>query len=209
MPNTDPEMDLPPDPPERDANPSLLIELLWAFIGLLLTISGTLIEASIAVPAWPNRGVGMPVHSLGITYQIGAVLLVGCLGGKNAGAIAQISYIILGLTPWFPIFSQGGGFHYLRTPTFGYILGFLPGAWVCGLLAFRTRRCVESLGLSCLVGLVAVHLTGLAYLVLFSPSKQAWLDLAKVYSWNMLPSQLAVACAVTVISLIVRQLLFY
>ncbi len=209
MPNTDPQMDLPPDPPERDASPSLLIELLWAFIGLLLTISGTLIEASIAVPAWQNRGVGMPVHSLGITYQIGAVLLVGCLGGKNAGAIAQISYIILGLTPWFPIFSQGGGLHYLRTPTFGYILGFLPGAWVCGWLAFRTRRCVESLGLSCLLGLIAVHLTGLAYLVFFSPSKQAWLDLAKVYSWNMLPSQLAVACAVTVISLIVRQLLFY
>jgi biotin transport system substrate-specific component len=205
----DSDLDVSPEPRKRSSSPPLLIELLWAFIGLLLTISGTLVEASIAFPGWQDRGVGMPVHSLGITYQIGAVLLVGCLGGSNAGAISQIAYIILGLTPWFPIFSQGGGLAYLRAPTFGYILGFLPGAWVCGFFAFRFRRCVESLGLSCLTGLLAVHLTGLAYLVMFSSSKQVWLDFAKVYSWNMLPSQLAVACAVTIVSLVMRQLLFY
>ena len=188
---------------------SLLLELLWAFIGLLLTISGTLIEASIAAPPLQGEAVGIHIYPLGVTYQIGAVLLVGCLGGPNAGAISQIAYIILGLTPWFPILSQGGGIGYVSQPAFGYILGFLPGAWICGALAFRFRRCVESLGLSCLCGLLVVHATGLAYLILLSSSRREWLDLAKIYSWNMFPSQLAVACAVAVLALVTRRLLFY
>jgi biotin transport system substrate-specific component len=188
---------------------SLLLELLWAFIGLLLTISGTLIEASVAAPPLQGEALGIHVYPLGVTYQIGGVLLVGCLGGPNAGAISQIAYIILGLTPWFPIFSQGGGIGYLSQPAFGYILGFLPGAWICGALAFRFRRCVESLGLSCLCGLLAVHLTGLVYLVLVSSTRQEWLYLAKLYSWNMFPSQLAIACAVAVLALVTRRLLFY
>lgn len=192
-----------------DFRMSLLLELLWAFIGLLLTIGGTLIEASVAAPPLQGEALGIHVYPLGVTYQIGAVLLVGCLGGPNAGAISQIAYIILGLTPWFPIFSQGGGIGYVSQPAFGYILGFLPGAWICGALAFRFRRCVESLGLSCLCGLLAVHVTGLAYLILLSSSRQEWLDLAKIYSGNMFPSQLAVACAVAVFALVTRRLLFY
>lgn len=188
---------------------SLLLELLWAFIGLLLTISGTLIEASVAAPPLQGESLGIHVYPLGVTYQIGAVLLVGCLGGPNAGAISQIAYIILGLTPWFPIFSQGGGIDYVSQPAFGYILGFLPGAWLCGALAFRFRRCIESLGFSCLCGLLAVHAMGLTYLVFLSSSRQEWWDLANIYSGNMFPSQLAVACAVAVLALVTRRVLFY
>ncbi|MDY6938338.1 MAG: biotin transporter BioY [Cyanobacteriota bacterium] len=188
---------------------SVLVELLWAFIGLVLTICGTLVEASVALPPWNGAESGISTYSLGVTYQIGAVLLVGCLGGKNAGAISQTAYILLGLTPWFPIFSEGGGLNYIGQPAFGYILGFLPGAWVCGALAFRTRRCVESLGLSCLGGLLTIHITGLAYLVVLTSSKQDWLTMATTYSWNMLPGQFAIACAVTVLALVTRQLLFY
>ncbi len=132
-------------------------ELLWALIGLLLTIFGTFVEAFITNPPWNWSERGIFSQSLGITYQIGAVLLTGCLGGKNAGALSQIAYVVLGLL-WLPIFAHGGGLDYLREPSFGYLVGFVAGAWLCGYMAFRARAKLESLAVSAFFGLVVIHL---------------------------------------------------
>ncbi|MBD2022588.1 biotin transporter BioY [Leptolyngbya sp. FACHB-36] len=187
-------------------------ELLWALIGLFLTIGGTFLEAAVATPAWGPHS--FQTHSLGVTYQVGAVLLVGCLGGKNAAVLSQISYLLLGLT-WFPIFAQGGGIGYVREPSFGYLIGFVPGAWLCGYLAFKALPRLESLAVSCLCGLATIHAIGMSYLTLMY--SLGWLNrmdlslpaaLAK-YSLYPLPGQFAIVCAVTVIAFTLRQLLFY
>jgi biotin transport system substrate-specific component len=77
----------------------------------------------------------------GVSFQVGAVLLTGCVGGKNAAALSQIAYLILGLALFqvfeFPVFTQGGGLSYVREPGFGYLMGFVPAGWVCGYLAFK------------------------------------------------------------------------
>lgn len=185
------------------------LELIWALIGLLLTIGGTFLEASIASPSWNGIQEGIPIHSLGVTYQIGAVLLVGCLGGKNAGALSQIAYVALGLM-WLPVFTEGGGLDYIQQPTFGYLLGFIPGAWVCGWLAFKMTLRLESLAFSCVCGLLSVHAIGLIYLainLLFDA--QTLIDGVFKYSVYPLPGQLAVVCAVTVLAFILRRLMFY
>lgn len=77
--------------------------------------------------------------------------------------MAQIAYLTLGLSG-FQVFAQGGGLHYLSQPTFGYLLGFVPGAWLCGFLAFGKPLRLEQLLSSCLGGLLAIHLTGILYL---------------------------------------------
>lgn len=190
-------------------------QLIWALIGLLLTIGGTFLEASVTSSPWNWSQNGIQTLSLGVTYQIGAVLLVGCLGGKNAAALSQIAYLFLGLTPWFPVFDQGGGIDYLKHPHFGYLLGFIPGAWVCGFLAFQARPRLESLAFSCVCGLLTVHLTGLCYLILTHvfnwTGKQVMplVDAALNYSFYPLPGQLAVVCAVTVLAYCLRVLMFY
>ncbi len=189
-------------------------ELLWAFIGLLLTIGGTFLEAFVATPTWQWGTNSLQTHSLGVTYQIGAVLLVGCLGGRNAAVLSQIAYVLLGLT-WFPIFAQGGGMSYIKEPSFGYILGFIPGAWICGFLAFKALPRLESLAFSCLSGLLTIHLTGILYLILAYSS--GWLGKAQIplqqallkYSLYPLPGQFAVICAVTLIAFTLRHLMFY
>jgi biotin transport system substrate-specific component len=189
-------------------------EILWAIVGLVLTIGGTFLEANIANPSavWENEGV--KTLSLGVTYQIGAVLLVGCLGGKNAAVISQIAYIVLGLT-LLPIFAQGGGFDYLKQPTFGYLLGFIPGAWLCGNLAFKAAPKLELLAFSCVCGLFAIHLVGLSYLILsnifagFGGDSLPLVLAIKTYSIYPLPGQLAVVCAVTVMAYALRRLMFY
>lgn len=187
-------------------------ELLWALIGLILTIGGTFLEAFLATP---TLGAGnVQTHSLGVTYQFGAALLVGCLGGKNAAALSQIAYIMLGLT-WFPVFSQGGGFGYLKEPSFGYIVGFIPGAWLCGYLAFKASPKLESLAFSCLCGLLSIHLTGMLYMATtygLKLSHTAGLPLAQLlmkYSLYPLPGQFAIVCAVTVLAFTLRHLMFY
>lgn len=190
-------------------------QFLWSLIGLLLTIGGTFVEAYItSVPtSWYERGI--QTISLGVTCQIGAVLLVGCLGGKNAAVLSQIAYLVLGLA-WLPIFAQGGGLSYWRELNFGYILGFIPGAWVCGLLAFRqTNMKLESLASSCLSGLLIIHLCGLVYLPivqifhLAGTPAQPILQAILQYSFYPLPGQLAVVCAVAVIAYGWRLVMFY
>lgn len=186
-------------------------ELLWAIIGLLLTIGGTFIEAAIPILTWPLKLETITTVPLGVTFQVGAVLLVGCLGGKNAAALSQIAYLILGLSG-FQIFAHGGGLSYIREPTFGYLLGFVPGAWLCGHLAFRKAPSLESLGWSCLAGLAVIHAVGLLYLsamAAFGALPEPW-RLA-IWQYSVLPflGQLVIGCAVVVVSVIGRRSLFY
>ena len=168
--------------------------------------------ASVTTPIWFSDSGGLQAYSLGVTYQIGAVLLVGCMGGKNAAALSQIAYLALGLTLW-PVFSQGGGIGYLKEPSFGYLLGFVPGAWVCGWLAFKVASRLESMAFSCLCGLLAIHAIGLIYLIFthFIPPARTTPLFEEIlkYSVYPLPGQLAVVCAIAVLSFVLRRLMFY
>jgi len=185
------------------------LELMWALIGLLLTIGGTFLEASMISPPWNWDSEGISIFSLGVTYQIGAVLLVGCLGGKNAGVLSQIAYLLLGLL-WLPVFSQGGGLTYLREPSIGYLFGFIPGAWVCGTLAFRKPLRLESLALSCLCGLLVIHIVGIGYLsIIHYFTGDPLLSQIVKYSLNPLLAHLVVVCEVTLLAFILRNFLFY
>ncbi len=194
---------------------SLPNQLLWGLIGLLLTIASTFIEAFITNQPWLWYQQGISARSLGVTYQIGAVLLTGCLGGRNAGAIAQIAYITLGLSG-VPVFAKGGGLSYLLEPGFGYLLGFIPGAWLCGLIALRQRAKLELLGLSALLGLVVIHACGLLYLLILFllpwDSVNSLSELQTLINFHTLaafPGQLAIVCAVAVIAYFVRRICFY
>ncbi|MFM7449942.1 MAG: biotin transporter BioY [Leptolyngbyaceae cyanobacterium] len=191
-----------------------LIDLLWALIGLILTISGTFVEAFVATPDLGKGLQTVQTYPLGVTYQIGAVLFVGCMGGQTAAVLSQVAYLVLGLVG-FQIFSQGGGIGYLREPSFGYLLGFIPAAWICGRLAFKALPRLEALAFSCLCGLLGIHGTGILYLIL--AYNGGWLKTMNFslqaailrYSLYPLPGQLAIVCAVTVIAFLLRHLMLY
>ncbi len=186
-------------------------ELLWTIVGLLLTIFTVFAEASIA---WNFREEYLSHLSLGITLQIGAVLFTGCMGGKNAGFLSQVTYLLLGLF-LYPIFINGGGLQYLEQPTFGYILGFAPGAWVCGWLSFKYKTRLEILLLSAMSGLLTIHIFGLIYLFTFwilSPTNlsiQNFLSFVMNYSIDSIFSQSILACATAFLAFILRHILFY
>lgn len=189
-------------------------QLLWSMIGLLLTIGGTFLEAHSITFPWSWSQHGIKTVSLGVSYQIGAVLLIGCLGGQNAGALSQIAYLVMGLA-LHPVFNEGGGIGYMKLSQFGYLLGFIPGAWICGLVAFQTRPKLETLTFSCICGLLTIHLCGIIYLMISYAVQDQGVESPLLtqaiikYSWLAIPSQLAIVCAVTVVAYVLRHLMFY
>ncbi len=194
---------------------SKLQDLLWALVGLLLTICGTFVEGFIIKIPSSFALANIEPQALGVSCQIGTVLLIGCLGGKNAALLSQIAYLFLGLT-FLPVFSLGGGFSYIFEPSFGYLLGFIPGAWCCGLLAFRPNKLnLEDLSFSCLIGFIIIHIFGIIYLVIlsfFGLLNAHLMNLGQAiigYSVAPLPGQLALICAVTVVAFILRRILLY
>jgi len=73
---------------------------------------------------------GSPVPA---TLQTLAVILAGSTLGPWGGMASVATYLAAGVTG-APVFAFGGGPAYLMGPTGGYLLGFLPAAWVAGLM---------------------------------------------------------------------------
>jgi len=193
---------------------SVPYELIWALVGVLLTIGSTFIKVFVINAPWEWLENGIQIHFLGMSYQVGAVLLIGCLGGKKAGVLSQIAYLFIGLT-LLPVFAQGGGLNYYQQPSFGYLLGFIPGAWLCGYLAFLAKPTLERLAISCFAGLMGIHLCGILYLILFSALTSANNFLNQFWLWFLqyslvpLPGQFIVVCTISILAYLFRLLLFY
>lgn len=198
-----------------------LFVLLWALIGLILTIGSTWLEAStlqIPIGDWLRGEPGKWKSTLEVSFQVGAALFTGCMGGKTAAALSQTAYVALGILLFdrfgYEVFTQTAGWQSLREPWFGYLLGFIAGGWLCGWFAFRAKATLERLAFSALVGLAAVHLCGLSYLLLGSLIRWVRLEgslwqAVMTYSVMDIPGQVMVACAIALIAYGMRRALFY
>ncbi len=77
--------------------------------------------------------IKIPTPLLPITLQTLFIILAGLILGSKFGAISVSIYVLLGLSG-VPVFTQGGGVNYILNPTFGYILSFIPGAYLAGYI---------------------------------------------------------------------------
>ena len=207
------QLDLTLDKPNRPHVPPVPEVLLWAAIGVILTTAGTFIPAYTIAAPWSWWGNGFGVQALEVSYQVGAVLLTACLGGKNAALISQITYVLLGISG-LPVFDRGGGLDYLQQPYFGYLIGFILGAWLCGWLSFQTLVKFSTLVASCLAGLIVIHLIGIIYLTVMyyttglGEGINSLIQAIAIYSIHPLPGQLAVVCAVSLVAFVMRNIMF-
>lgn len=90
----------------------------------------------------------------------------GILLGSKLGALSQIVYVLLGLAG-APIFTQGGGILYIFKPSFGFLLGFIAGAYVIGKLSeVLGEMSLKNALISVLAGLAVINAIGLPYMYL-------------------------------------------
>ena len=106
--------------------------------------------------------IRIPLGVSTITLQLLFTALAGVLLGARLGLLSQAVYVLLGLVG-LPIFASGGGFAYLLHPTFGFLLGLLPTAYIIGRLTERDGS-PGRVALACLAGFAALYLVGVPYM---------------------------------------------
>ncbi|HTH66578.1 MAG TPA: biotin transporter BioY [Gemmatimonadales bacterium] len=126
---------------------------------------GTALVAAAAQVAVPLPGTPVP-----LTLQPLAVLIVGGVLGPWLGASSLILYLALGAAG-LPVFTPVGlpGVARLIGPTGGYLLAYPLAAYAVGRLAGDGAR-LGRIALAALLGLVLIHLGGLAQLLVLTGS---------------------------------------
>jgi biotin transport system substrate-specific component len=112
--------------------------------------------ALIAVLGMPG-GIPLFGNAVPVTLQTLGVMLAGAILGSRRGALAVLAFLALAAAG-LPVLSGGrGGLGVFVGPSAGFLVGFVVGAFVVGLLVERLRR-VTFLGVlvASLVGGVAV-----------------------------------------------------
>lgn len=110
----------------------------------------------------------IPLKPVPITFQSAMVVLIGMTYGPRLGSYVVATYLIGGMIglPFFANFSsQAAG---LFGPTSGYLIGFLPGAFISGYLAQlgMARTAIRSFIAAC-IGTSVIFLFGITMLSRF------------------------------------------
>lgn len=105
----------------------------------------------------------LPLPYVPVTLQVVFVCLAGLWLGPWRGAASQLAYLTAGLVG-FPVFAKGGGPQYVFEPSFGYLAGFVPGAFITGYLARDTAVFLRAV-LATYAGMAAIYAFGLAHLL--------------------------------------------
>jgi biotin transport system substrate-specific component len=173
-----------PTAPATDARALLRKALLVICGSLLLTLS-----AKINVPFYP----------VPMTIQTFAVIVIGAAFGWRLGAATVLFYLAQGAAG-LPVFAgtpeKGIGLAYMAGPTGGYLLGFIAGAAVAGVLAERGwDRSFLSSTLAMFFAHVTIFVFGTVWLGTLIGFEKAWIaGVAPFYVATAFKTLLAAAC---------------
>ena len=108
-----------------------------AFVVRPMLLKIALVTTGVGVLA-ASASISLPFYPVPMTLQTLAVLLVGGLLGPRLGVAAVTGYLALGLAG-APVFHSGlGGPLLLAGPTGGYLMGFVPAAFLMGMAGRRS-----------------------------------------------------------------------
>lgn len=106
--------------------------------------------------------IKIPLGYSSFTLQVFFVFMAAVLLGPKYGLLSQLVYVVLGLIG-LPIFTGGGGPGYIFQPTFGFLLSYIPAAWVTGIIAGKSSHITRVI-LGCVAGLAVIYFIGMPYM---------------------------------------------
>ena len=108
--------------------------------------------------------IPIPINPVPITLQVFFVLLAGLVLGARWGGTSMVVYVMLGVIG-LPVFSGGSsGLGILLGPTGGYIIGFVAGAFVTGLIYNKANDSKTATIGAMIGGLAVIYLPGVMQL---------------------------------------------
>lgn len=135
---------------------------------VLTVLAGTVLLAVAA-------RVNIPLIPVPASFATMAVAVLAAAFGWRIGVATVLAYIVQGLIG-LPVFSAGGGIGYLASPTFGFIVGYLPMAALIGLAADSglSRKLLPLMGVMLLGDIICLAF-GYAWLLAMA-SGASWID---------------------------------
>lgn len=98
--------------------------------------------------------------------QLPAIFFTVALLDRRYGLTAIILYILLGLFV-IPVFGMGGGFHYIYEYGFGFIIAYIPAAFLTATIIKHNFHILNILK-AVIAGVFAIHLIGVVYMLFIS-----------------------------------------
>ncbi len=113
--------------------------------------------------------ISIPLQPVPVTGQTLGVLLTGILLGRKRAAASMLIYIMMGAIG-LPVFANGAfGIAQLIGPTGGYLLGFVPAAYLMGYLGKKGwYKHVATALLSLIIGTCVIFAFGVMWLANFT-----------------------------------------
>ena len=106
--------------------------------------------------------IRIPAPLLPLTLQTLFVILAGLVLGRKLGAVSVCVYVFAGLIG-LPVFTGS-----ILSPSFGYILEFIAGAWTAGLAAEKFKPCFWTWLLGGIAATLVIYVIGIPYYYLLS-----------------------------------------
>lgn len=123
--------------------------------------------------------LSVPIGPVPISLATFAIMLAGILLGARLGTIATLIYLLLGMVG-VPVFAgYTAGVQKLAGPTGGYLVGYVPLAFLCGLLYHRFgsmqkgARKIAWMTVAMLIGTAVLYVLGTAWFCIGMPSALA------------------------------------
>jgi biotin transport system substrate-specific component len=137
--------------------------------------------------------ISVPVMPVPVTLQTLAVALLAAGFGWRIGVATVALYLVEGLAG-LPVFATGGGIDYILRPSFGFLVGYLPMAYIIGRAAdLGASRHIGLMFLAMLVGDAVAFAFGFTWLLVVANimlqtggELPKWLDAGNLIAtaWN-------------------------
>lgn len=149
--------------------------------------------------------INVPALGVPITAQSMAVMLAGGILGAKRGALSMVLFLIL-IAIGLPLLSGGrGGFGIFSTPSGGFLVGWIVGAFVTGLIvekAWSKLNAVYAFVAAAAGGIGIVYALGIPWV---AHAANISLDKAFIGSMAYVPGDLIKAVIATAIILVVKK----
>ena len=142
--------------------------VVCAFCFLLLIIS-TFTQITFSHPWFQDvfqNGFQWGTKQVTYNPQVVVMIFIIYLLGRNYSYFTFEIYLLTGFFVW-PIFVFGGGFEYIQNYLFGYLLGFIPAAFLMGLI-FSVSQNYKLRLLASVVGVFSIHFCGILYCIILA-----------------------------------------